>query len=225
MMNVIGSSQRFDAILENLIEMQKENYKEIISEDYWHILKNEVRKNGFNDLVEILIPIYKKHLTESEIDSIIEFYESEAGQKMVSKFPLISKESMQAGVEWGAKLNDKISEKINSENEFKFNIKLEACGSFKEGKFSYQLPDGTLVSIKRKGNKQIETTKVGEITSRIEWLSDCRYNIWELDENNEKVTTEPIQVNIYEIDGNSYKFIAKMQSDDFYSLGQLEMVE
>jgi len=35
---------------------------------------------------------------------------------------------------------------------------------------------------------------------------------------------KPIIVNIYEINNNIYKFIAKLEDDDFYSIGKLEKI-
>jgi hypothetical protein len=43
-----------------------------------------------------------------------------------------------------------------------------------------------------------------------------------LDENNIPVSKNPLEVNIYKVNNNSYKFISKMKGDDFYSEGEIE---
>jgi uncharacterized protein len=225
MMDAIGASERFEVTMDQIIEMQKENYSGSVDLQYWELLTKEIKNKGFNDIIELLVPIYKKYLTESEIDAITAFYQSEVGQKMVSKFPLISKESMQAGAEWGEKLYEQVTQKIDSSNELKFNTMLEDCGLFHEGRFRYALPDGTIVNIVRNGNVQVESTPYGEIKSRIEWITNCRYNIWELLEDNVTSVPDPVEVNIFEITNNTYKFIAKKRGEDFYSIGELETIE
>ena len=58
-------------------------------------------------LVEIVVPIYMKHLDEETIDAGIAFYESPAGKKFVKAQPGLLKESMEAGQKWGAEAAQK----------------------------------------------------------------------------------------------------------------------
>lgn len=53
-------------------------------------------------LVEIIVPIYLKHLDEDTVDGAIAFFESPAGKKFLKAQPEILKESMEAGQKWGA---------------------------------------------------------------------------------------------------------------------------
>lgn len=53
------------------------------------------------DLVELIVPIYSKHLTEGDVDALIAFYKSPAGQRFVAAQPEITSESMEAGRRWG----------------------------------------------------------------------------------------------------------------------------
>ena len=45
------------------------------------------------DLVELIVPIYSKHLTEGDVDALIAFYKSPAGQRFVGAQPEITRES------------------------------------------------------------------------------------------------------------------------------------
>jgi uncharacterized protein len=54
-----------------------------------------------SELVDLLVPFYKKHYTEEELKQMIEFYKSPLGQKIVEKLALISQDSYIIGVEWG----------------------------------------------------------------------------------------------------------------------------
>ncbi len=49
-----------------------------------------------DELVTAVIPIYQRHFTHDEMQSIIEFYRSPAGQRYVRELPAMMTESMQA---------------------------------------------------------------------------------------------------------------------------------
>ena len=55
-----------------------------------------------DSLIELLVPIYLKHLDEETLDGTIAFFESPAGKKFVKAQPLLMKESMEAQQKWGA---------------------------------------------------------------------------------------------------------------------------
>jgi hypothetical protein len=57
-----------------------------------------------DQLVEMVIPIYAKHLDEDSLDGAIAFAQSEAGRKFYEVQPMIVEESMQVGMEWGQEL-------------------------------------------------------------------------------------------------------------------------
>lgn len=54
-----------------------------------------------SDLVELIVPVYSKHLTEVDLDALIEFYKSPVGRRFVAAQPEITRESMEAGRRWG----------------------------------------------------------------------------------------------------------------------------
>lgn len=66
----------------------------------------------FDDMINALIPIYQRHLSKTDVDEIIRFYASPAGQKLLREQPQILQESMQAGAEIQRKRFDEIMLKI-----------------------------------------------------------------------------------------------------------------
>lgn len=52
-------------------------------------------------LIDLLVPIYARHLTREEIEQLIRFYESPIGKRLTAVQPQISQESMLAGQTWG----------------------------------------------------------------------------------------------------------------------------
>src|SRR5689334_17051827 len=52
-----------------------------------------------NELIEAMVPIYRRHLNKSDVDEVIRFYSSTVGQKLLREQPQMIQEGMQAGVE------------------------------------------------------------------------------------------------------------------------------
>jgi uncharacterized protein len=47
-------------------------------------------------ILQNMVPIYQKHFTKGDMDAILAFYSSSAGQKFIKETPAITQESMQA---------------------------------------------------------------------------------------------------------------------------------
>jgi hypothetical protein len=56
------------------------------------------------DLTALIIPIYLRNYDAPTMKAAIRFYQSEQGQILVSKLPVVTKECGEAGREWGRKL-------------------------------------------------------------------------------------------------------------------------
>jgi hypothetical protein len=60
-----------------------------------------------DEMVDAMVPIYQKHLTKSDLDAIIVFYSSPAGQKFIRESGPMTSEAMKVGGEFGrARIND-----------------------------------------------------------------------------------------------------------------------
>jgi uncharacterized protein len=49
-----------------------------------------------DDLMKAMAPVYAKHFSKGDIDTIVAFYSTPTGQKMVAEMPAINQEAMQA---------------------------------------------------------------------------------------------------------------------------------
>jgi hypothetical protein len=70
-------------------------------ESFWRDLSARLRPD---DLVEMVIPIYAKHLNAKDVKELIAFFESPAGRKLTRVQPAIVQESMAAGQVWGRRI-------------------------------------------------------------------------------------------------------------------------
>ncbi|MCP5046996.1 MAG: DUF2059 domain-containing protein [bacterium] len=80
-----------------------------VPDTFWKEFMAEVDPN---ELVEMVIPSYDKHLTHEEVKQLIAFYQSPIGKKLVSVQPQIMQESMVAGQKWGRELGMKVMKKL-----------------------------------------------------------------------------------------------------------------
>ena len=92
----------------NSIKIQNPN----IPSDYFDKLMQEA---DANELIEISIPSYDKHMTHDDIKELLKFYESPIGKKLIEKQPLILRDSMIVGQKWGMELNRRIQQRIKDD--------------------------------------------------------------------------------------------------------------
>jgi hypothetical protein len=59
------------------------------------------------DLIELIVPIYRKHYEHKTLIAAIRFYQSDAGRAIVKTLPAITAESMEVGKLWGTSLAKK----------------------------------------------------------------------------------------------------------------------
>ncbi len=55
-------------------------------------------------LLDLLVPIYDRHLSHEEIRGLLEFYSTPLGQKSIQALPQIMSESQDVGRQWGENL-------------------------------------------------------------------------------------------------------------------------
>ena len=79
---------------------------------FWDDVMQEVNAE---ELENLLIPVYQKHLTEADVKALNEFYASDVGQKMIKTQPAIMRESMMLGQQWGQQLAQKIVQRYESQ--------------------------------------------------------------------------------------------------------------
>ena len=73
------------------------------------------RQASPDDLIDLIVPVYDRHLNHSEVKAIIAFYQTPAGKKLVSVMPVITQESMVAGRQWGQQVSQRIIQRLQKE--------------------------------------------------------------------------------------------------------------
>jgi hypothetical protein len=76
-----------------------------VPDKFWEEMSKEINADT---LVSMIIPIYEKYYTDDEILQMIAFYEIPVGKKVISTLPMIMKESMDIGEQWGRQVGEKV---------------------------------------------------------------------------------------------------------------------
>lgn len=69
----------------------------------------------FDQMVQAMVPVYQKHFTHGDIESLIAFYSAPVGQKVLREMPAITGEAMQTMMPIMSKRMDAIRERIQQE--------------------------------------------------------------------------------------------------------------
>ncbi|WP_294310731.1 DUF2059 domain-containing protein [uncultured Chryseobacterium sp.] len=109
LIEVIGVSKMASLGAKQFIDAYKENYK-MIPDEFWNEFLKEVSSEEFSKLY---IPIYAKYYSESDLDELIRFYKTPLGQKIITNTPLIMKESVEVGRDFGQKIGKRLVEKLS----------------------------------------------------------------------------------------------------------------
>ena len=216
MMKLMGVDEQFEVAITNMFTIQQETNSGALNDEFLDEFMKEVSKDDWKELKEALIPIYIKYLNEEEIDNIIEFYSSETGKSLKEKNPLIITESMKLGGDLGEKIAMRVFARMSEDDEELFNTNLEGCEEFREGEYTAQLPGDVEIEITRTNDIQIEKANGLEFKFKLTWLSDCKYKLEYIEENGQISDTFITTTNIFEINGNSYKCIAKDQESEAF---------
>ena len=216
MLMLQGTEENYKVVIESLLKMQKKNAV-IQDENFWKKVEENFISESMSMLFDSMIPIYSKYLSFEDIQAINAFYETEHGQNLIKHTPEIMQEAMKVGEAWGKTMSEQILYELDFEKEQKFMINLEGCENLKTGKFVFRLNDS--VSFYYERNKKTQIEEMGPMTNKydIEWLDDCRYKLVLKKTNNnlmEEYIGQETIINIFEINKDHYKYIAKQPENE-----------
>ena len=100
-----GQFETFNATIDQMTSMMGVT----LNEDE----KVEFTNDVMSSLIEMLVPVYKKHFTGQDLKDAIELFKTPIGKKISEKSPIIAQESMQASMQWGMELSTKLQKYMN----------------------------------------------------------------------------------------------------------------
>ena len=103
-MTAQGQFETFNATIDQMGSMMGVTIKESDKEEF--------TKDVMGSLIDLLVPVYKKHFSEQDLKDAIEMYNTPIGKKISEKTPIIAQETMQASMQWGMELSQKMQKYI-----------------------------------------------------------------------------------------------------------------
>lgn len=70
-------------------------------DSFWESFMSKVKSD---EIVDMLVPVYQQHLSQSDIDALRDFYATDAGKSFIKAQPHIARDSMLIGQQWGQRL-------------------------------------------------------------------------------------------------------------------------
>ena len=112
LLELSGSGKMGIQIMDQMISSFKSSNSKM-NEEFWEDFKKEIKAEDFENMI---LPIYDKYYSESDIDQLIVFYNSPIGKKMISTMPQVMQESMAAGQKLGKEIAEKFIAKLKEKD-------------------------------------------------------------------------------------------------------------
>jgi hypothetical protein len=103
-----------DKLGEQMLDQMGTLLKDSVGSAFWKKFRDKVRTQ---ELVDMIVPIYARHFTQEELEQLLALYQSPIGKRMVEEQPLLVRESMEAGAEWGRKLAEEAMKECEEEEK------------------------------------------------------------------------------------------------------------
>jgi hypothetical protein len=94
--------QYVGSMLPQMIDIQKKSHPEI-TDQFWDEFTKSFQaqlQSRSGEILEKLAPVYAAHYSDAEMDQIIAFYKSDAGQKAVHDGAAMMQDSLKIGQDW-----------------------------------------------------------------------------------------------------------------------------
>jgi len=85
-----------------------------VSTEFWDRFEKEM---NVEDLVDKMVPIYAKYYTLDDLKAVNAFYQTPAGQRVLAATPMIMRESMQIGQDWGRGVANRLMTELKEEKD------------------------------------------------------------------------------------------------------------
>ncbi|MEH2163945.1 MAG: DUF2059 domain-containing protein [Nostoc sp.] len=111
LLDITFTKNTFKYLISELLNNFKSEYPQA-PQKFWDTFAAELKPD---DLVNEIIPLYKKYFTNEEIKQLIAFYETPVGQKAITTLPQIVQDSNLIGIKYGTAVAKRALKKLEAE--------------------------------------------------------------------------------------------------------------
>lgn len=210
MLELEGFEAKWNGLITQIISGQSGDVSDIEFE-------KEIAKRTYPKLFEKVVMIYKKHLNENDVKSIVAFYETDAGRLLLAKNQIMVQEAIDQTVLIGQEIANELGQEIEKIKKERLENNFTGCQKFKIGRFTYDRNDSTAVTIERDENFQYEFFNGKTSKYSIKWLNECKCSLTLVKTENiyeEGEIGNTHTINIFKTGLDYYECISKF-SDDY----------
>ena len=113
LLEVTGAGQMGLQVMQQMVASFRSTMPDV-PQEFW---EQFIRDVDPDELVDLVIPIYVKHLTKEEMEAAVAFYRTTTGQAILAKLPVILQESMTAGQQWGMQLAAEVQKRLQEKKK------------------------------------------------------------------------------------------------------------
>lgn len=121
--DVMHIRQQMRSVMEGVMKQQgslvrdtiRQRYPQITDEDMSHMndyMLESMKELPVDGMLDDMIPVYQKHLTQPDVEAMITFYSSPTGQKLMQEMPAMTSEGMQAAYPRMQKQMEKVMQRV-----------------------------------------------------------------------------------------------------------------
>lgn len=114
MFEVSGSVESYKPAVKQMLAIYKQQYPSV-SQEKWESMESDLVDLSLNDLVDLLVPVYQKYLSISDLEDVIRFYQSPVGVKFAEATPKLTQEAMMLGQQLAGLVNQRVKQKMEEE--------------------------------------------------------------------------------------------------------------
>lgn len=112
-MQVTNAGEQLITVIEATVPAQREANPRIPAVFWDRFL--ELANSRKQELLDSMVPIYAKLFTAHELEQLLQFYQSDIGQRFVTLQPQFTQAIMEVGRSWGARLGAEIGQELQAE--------------------------------------------------------------------------------------------------------------
>lgn len=108
------SDRMLSAGFQQFMDHYNNMYKDL-PDNFWDEFKKDM---STDKIFALYIPVYKKYFTDADVDELIKFYKTPAGQKMIENMTNLMKDSIELGTSYAEALDKRVRDKLNKHYNF-----------------------------------------------------------------------------------------------------------
>lgn len=107
------------AMMQSFLQSMRKGSADLTHEQVQAIAQTtgEVFAENYGIFHELMVHLYNKHFSASDIQELRGFYASDIGKKLITVTPALTQESFQAGAEWGRMLAPLVQNRVKERLE------------------------------------------------------------------------------------------------------------